>query len=200
MADAAPGSVETPPAIAPAADPTPAGKPPRITERPPRDRPRDRDPGPSPRRDPPKPTTPKPDEPKPIDPFAASVPPAKGASDEDKQKADFYVKLGKSALSSGNYVAAATNFNKAKGLNPKNAEAVAGLGEVALSQNSYSAAIRHLKSATRMRRSTRFFTLLGEAYLGAGNNGQAAEAFKRALQLDAANGRARRGYNEATGG
>jgi Tfp pilus assembly protein PilF len=41
------------------------------------------------------------------------------------------------------------------------------------------------------------FTLLGEAYLGTGNNAVAAEQFKKALQLDPENARAREGFNDA---
>jgi Tfp pilus assembly protein PilF len=42
------------------------------------------------------------------------------------------------------------------------------------------------------------FTLLGEAYLAAGQNKQAAENFKKALQIDPDNARARDGFNEAS--
>ena len=42
------------------------------------------------------------------------------------------------------------------------------------------------------------FTLLGEAYLNSGNNTLAAENFKKELQLDPENTRARDGYNEAS--
>jgi cytochrome c-type biogenesis protein CcmH/NrfG len=41
------------------------------------------------------------------------------------------------------------------------------------------------------------FTLLGEAYLGTGNNAAAADQFKKALQLDPDNTRAREGFNDA---
>ena len=45
-------------------------------------------------------------------------------------------------------------------------------------------------------KSSRMFTLLGEAYLDSGQNTTAAEDFKKALQLDPDNKRAREGYNE----
>ena len=35
--------------------------------------------------------------------------------------------------------------------------------------------------------------------MGAGSKGPAADAFKKALQIDPDNARAREGYNEATG-
>ena len=60
-------------------------------------------------------------------------------------------------------------------------------------------AISHLKKAAKLApRSSRVFTLLGEAYLNSGNNAVAADNFKKALQLDPENTRARDGYNEAS--
>jgi Flp pilus assembly protein TadD len=103
-------------------------------------------------------------------------------------------------LRKGNYVAAATNFNKARQINSSNAIAIAGLGEIALQQSQYGGAIKHLSRAVRLRRSARTYTLLGEAYLGAGQNAKAAKAFKTALKLNPDNPRAANGYNEATGG
>ena len=41
------------------------------------------------------------------------------------------------------------------------------------------------------------FTLLGEAYLSSNQNKQAADNFKRALQIDPDNARARDGFNQA---
>ena len=59
-------------------------------------------------------------------------------------------------------------------------------------------AIAHLKKASRLApKSSYVFTLLGEAYLGTGNNSAAADAFKKALQLDPDNTRARDGFNDA---
>jgi cytochrome c-type biogenesis protein CcmH/NrfG len=42
------------------------------------------------------------------------------------------------------------------------------------------------------------FTLLGEAYMNSGNNAQAVANFKKALQLDPDNSRAREGFNDAS--
>ena len=47
-------------------------------------------------------------------------------------------------------------------------------------------------------RSAQVQELLGEAYLNSGNSTQAAAQFKKALQLDPDNARARDGYNEAS--
>ena len=73
-----------------------------------------------------------------------------------------------------------------------------GLGEIALSQGAYAAAVGHLIKASKLRaQSTKIWTLLGEAYLGDGDRSKAAEAFKKALQVRPENARARDGYNEA---
>ena len=47
-------------------------------------------------------------------------------------------------------------------------------------------------------KNSKALTLLGEAYLASGNNTQAAAQFKKALQVDPDNARARDGYNEAS--
>jgi serine/threonine protein kinase len=125
---------------------------------------------------------------------------AKGSS-EDRQKAEFFAKLGDRDQASGDILGAATNYNKARELDPQNTTALIGLGEIALGQSSFEAAISHLRKAAKLRSSSgRVHTLLGEAYLGAGKATEAAASFKKALQLDPDNGRARDGYNEATGG
>ena len=129
-------------------------------------------------------------------PVAKTEPAKKG----DAGKADFYAKLGDRDLANGDFLGAATNFNKARELDGNNLTAIIGLGEIALSQGSTAAAIAHLKKATKLKSSSaRAHTLLGEAYLAAGQRSSAAASFKKALKLDADNARARDGYNEATG-
>ncbi len=122
-----------------------------------------------------------------------------GPADADAAQAEFYVKLGRTALAKGDAVGAATNFNKAREFDPKNPDAIGGLGEVALQQGYYEDAIVHLEAAGRLApRSGRLFTLLGQAYMGAGRPKKAGEAFKRALKVDPSNETARRGYEDAT--
>ena len=129
-----------------------------------------------------------------------SEPAGKPDGKPDAGKADFYAKLGDRDLANGDFLGAATNFNKARELDANNLTAIIGLGEIALSQGSTSAAIAHLKKATKLRSSSaRAHTLLGEAYLAAGQKSNAAASFKKALKIDADNARARDGYNEATG-
>ena len=134
----------------------------------------------------PKPRTPKPRRPKPRDPKPADVkPPAPTAtvSIEDKKQAEFHAQLGRRSLKDGDIVNAAKAFKKAKKLNPGNAIAITGMGEIALSQGRYGSAVNHLKKAAKRRsRSARTHTLLGEAYLGANKNKLAAASFKRGAQ------------------
>ena len=73
------------------------------------------------------------------------------------------------------------------------------MGEIALRQGLFGDAIAHLKKAARLApKSSRVFTLLGEAYLNNGQNALAADNFKKALLLDPDNAQARDGYNEAS--
>jgi eukaryotic-like serine/threonine-protein kinase len=144
----------------------------------------------------------------PIDPYGGDdtgggdkpAPEPKAGGQPDAGKADFYAKLGDRDLSNGDFLGAATNFNKARELDANNLTAIIGLGEIALSQGSTSAAIAHLKKATKLKSSSaRAHTLLGEAYLAAGQKSAAAASFKKALKIDPDNARARDGYNEASG-
>ncbi|HEY4180085.1 MAG TPA: protein kinase [Kofleriaceae bacterium] len=114
------------------------------------------------------------------------------------QKADFYANLGTQQLNAGDTGNAAANFQKALAIDARNANAITGMGDIALRQGLFADAIAHLKKASQLTRSARVFTLLGEAYLNSGNSAQAATAFKKALQIDPDNSRARDGYNEAT--
>ena len=144
------------------------------------------------------------DEPEPVAEKPEPEPEPEKTEPEEKSadpgKADFFAKLGERDLANNDFLGAATNFNKARELDPNNVAAIIGLGEIALGQGSATAAIGHLKKATRLRPSdSRAHTLLGEAYLAAGDNTAAAASFKKALQLDPDNARARDGYNEAAG-
>jgi cytochrome c-type biogenesis protein CcmH/NrfG len=74
------------------------------------------------------------------------------------------------------------------------------MGEVAMQQGLYTDAIRQLKRAAKLApRSARVYVLLGESHLNSGNASLAEQSFKKALQLDPDNVRARNGYNEAAG-
>lgn len=119
---------------------------------------------------------------------------------QDAKQAVFFSKMGQQALRSGDVFGAARHFKKALELDPRNADAIIGQGEIAYSQGSYTSAIAHFEKAARMRsRNAQVHVLLGQAYLGAGNNAKAAASFKRALHLRPGDTRAQRGYTEATG-
>ncbi len=124
----------------------------------------------------------------------------RGPTEADKTQAAEFASQGRRDLQSGDILGAASKFNKARSLNPRNAQAYLGLGEIALGQGAYAAAIGHLGKASKIRpRSARTWTLLGEAFLGTGNGTKAADAFKKALKINPDSARARNGYNEATG-
>ena len=133
-----------------------------------------------------------------VEPRAPAMQPSPGA---DSGKAEFYARMGDRDLANGDFLGAATNFNKARALDSNNASAVLGLGEIALSQGSIDAAISHLRRAAKLRPgSARAHGLLGEALLAAGRKQQAVASFKRALKIDPTDSRARTGLDEAGGG
>ncbi|HEY4239696.1 MAG TPA: protein kinase, partial [Kofleriaceae bacterium] len=133
----------------------------------------------------------------PSDPYGAGDPAPAG--DGGDKKSEFFANLGQQQLDSGDTVAAAASFKKALELDPKSLAGVTGMGEIAVRQGLFGDAIAHLTRASRMApKSDKVQTLLGEAYLGAGNNAQAAASFKKALQLNPENARARDGYEEAS--
>ena len=119
--------------------------------------------------------------------------------DTGEGKAGFFAQLGNSQLANGDTTGAASNFKKALELDPNNASAMIGMGDIALRQGLFGDAIAHLRRAAKFApRNAKVFVLLGEAYLNSGNSNEAAKQFKKALQLDPDNSRARDGYNEAS--
>jgi eukaryotic-like serine/threonine-protein kinase len=117
------------------------------------------------------------------------------------KKAEELATVGQQNMQRGDLAGAAASFKKAVELDGKNLIAVAGLGEIALQQGLFGDAIAHLTKASKLApRSARIQTLLGEALLNSGNREGAALAFKRALQIDPDNSRARDGYNDASSG
>jgi len=134
----------------------------------------------------------------PKDPYASTGDASPDGVNPDK-KAEFFANLGGQQLIAGDTAGAAANFKKAIELDGKNLAATLGMGEIALRQGLFGDAIAHLSRAGKLApRSSKAFTLLGEAYLNSGNSTQAAAQFKKALQLDPDNARARDGYNEAS--
>ena len=124
-----------------------------------------------------------------------------GGGDDPKPagSAEDFAREGQQQLSGGDATAAAVSFKKALELDPNNATATIGMGDIASRQGAYGAAIAHLSKAAKLAPKNAYvFTLLGEAYLRSGNVKDAAANFKKALQLDPNNARARDGYNEAS--
>ncbi len=144
---------------------------------------------------PPNPTKPVTNNPQ--DPYGDSTDVPADAS--PTQKAEALATIGQQQLGNNDTAGAAASFKKALELDPKNANAVIGMGEIALRQGLFGDAIAHLTKASHLApKSSKVFTLLGEAYLNSGNSKEAANNFKKALQLDPDNARARDGYNEAS--
>ena len=130
----------------------------------------------------------------PLDPYNTET----HTDDSGAQKAEFYANLGTQQLGNGDITSAAVSFKKASDLDPKNATAAIGLGEIAVRQGLYGDAVAHLNRAAKLApKNAKIYTLLGEAYLNSGQNKLAADNFKKALQIDPDNARARDGFNEA---
>ena len=118
------------------------------------------------------------------DPFASEPTPAKS----EAAQADFFIKLGRQKLGASDLSGAATSFNKAREFDPRSAEAVAGLGEVAFEQGDYSGAAVHLKQALRLSPNRpRYLVLLGQAYYKLGKPKDAVGEYKKALRADPSN-------------
>jgi tetratricopeptide (TPR) repeat protein len=119
-------------------------------------------------------------------------------SDSNRAQAEFLVKFGQNDLKTGDLASAQKNFNKAREFDNRNADAIAGLGEVALRQGAFGNAVAHLDAAARLApRSTRIQILRGQAHLGNNTLNEAAASFKAALKVDPDNEVARKGYEEA---
>lgn len=125
--------------------------------------------------------------------------PDPGPGAADRAQSQKLAQEGLAALRAGDILSAAGKLNRAIELYPKNAAAIAGLGEIALTQGAAQDAVHHLRRAANLRPTARTLTLLGEAYLALGDHEHAKAAFKKALQRDPDNVRARNGYNEAAG-
>ncbi len=117
------------------------------------------------------------------DPFAAAV----------SSELDTLVKNGKQKLAAGDLAQAQSAFAKAKGLDARNADAYAGLGEVAFEQGDYSTATSQLKQAVKLSPNrARFLVLLGQSYYKSGRAKEAVQEYRRALRIDPSNQEAQR--------
>jgi serine/threonine protein kinase len=130
----------------------------------------------------------------PVDPYHDG-PDANGGGGSAEQ----FATQGQQQLTNGDATNAAISFKKALELDPNNAVATLGMGDIASRQGLWGAAIGHLTKAARLAPKNAYvFVLLGEAYLRSGNTKDALANFKKALVLDPNSARARDGFNEAS--
>jgi len=125
------------------------------------------------------------------DPFADAAP-GKG------QQAEYFLKIGREKLDAGDVTNAMIQFKTARQIEPRNPDAVAGLGECAFEQGDYEGAVASLKQAVKIApRRTRFQVLLGQAFYKLGRTAEAIDAYKKALKQDPGNQEAQRSLEVA---
>ena len=185
-APAAPTPISTPtpaPTPTPISTPTPAPTPRALPAPAP----------PAPLRARPKPVAvakPAPAEPATPKGFADPFAPGTGSTNAEL---DALVKSGRQKLAAGELAQAQTAFSKARTLDGRNADAFAGLGEVAFEQGDYVSATNQLKQAVKLSPNrARFLVLLGQSYYKSGRAKEAAQEYRRALRIDPTNQEARR--------
>ncbi len=110
----------------------------------------------------------------------------KGAGD-GKAQAQALVKVGRERLAASDFSQAQGHFSQAQKLDPRNADAMAGLGEVAFEQGEYQAAASHLQKAVRLSNRSRYLVLLGQAYYKQGRIKESISEYKKALHVDPRN-------------
>src|SRR5262249_52281125 len=115
----------------------------------------------------------------PIDPYgqpqpttaaAGSTPPTPTTPTTEDAQAEGYVKMGRLFLQRQDYAKAAAAFNRAREHDPRNADAIAGLGQIAYHQGKYEDASVHFREAVRLAsQRASFHVWLGHSLLGAGH-------------------------------
>jgi serine/threonine-protein kinase len=140
----------------------------------------------------PKPREPKPREPKPREPEPAPEPERPTPAGVDPAVVQQHLGAARDALRRGAHAQAAAEFLAVRELDPRNADAIAGLGEVAFEQGHYQEATVHLKAALRLQpRRPGFHVLLGDAYYKLGKTRDAVAAYRAALKIQPNNEAAR---------
>ena len=100
--------------------------------------------------------------------------PAHSASEEQS---------GRQKLPGGDIGGASADFGKARELDPRSAEAVAGLGETAFEQGNYDEAIGRLRQASKLApRKLSYQVLLAQSLYKAGRHADAVDTCKRILK------------------
>jgi serine/threonine-protein kinase len=108
--------------------------------------------------------------------------PAAGGKPEKSGEVAALVSKGKQKLDDGEPEAAAASFERAVALDPKNVEAVGGLGEASFEQGNFDAAARHLGRAAKLSRRTTYRELLAQAQFKLGRYKDAAETCRGLLK------------------
>lgn len=129
----------------------------------------------------------------PVDPYG------KGSADPQPIHPDALAAEGYQALRAGSLGAAAAAFQRALDHDANHLDSLLGLSEVAMAQRRYPDAVVQLGRAVKLAPgNVRTHILLGEAQLNSDRPEAAMASFKRALQIDPDNARARDGFNEAS--
>jgi len=81
-------------------------------------------------------------------------------------------------------------FERALGIDPRSVRALAGLGILAIERRDHAEAQQHLRQACALEKDPGTLTLLGVALSNMGEDAEAEDAYRRAINLDP-------GYEEA---
>ncbi len=99
--------------------------------------------------------------------------------------ADGYLKAGRQKLNAGDVSGAIGQFSKAREIDGRSADALAGLGECAFEQSDYDGATAYLKQAVRIAPNrSRYLILLGQSYYKLGRFKEAVTEYRQALKFD----------------
>jgi Flp pilus assembly protein TadD len=95
-----------------------------------------------------------------------------------------HLAAGRDLLRRGAHAGAAAEFLAVREVDARNADAIAGLGEVAFEQGHYQEAAVHLKAAVRLQpRRPGFHVLLGNSYYKLGRTKDAITEYRAALKI-----------------
>jgi cytochrome c-type biogenesis protein CcmH/NrfG len=129
---------------------------------------------------------------------AFSDAPATPSGGTEVAQAEGYIKLGRVLLKNHDYAKATAAFNRAREHDPRNADAIGGLGQVSYGQGRYDEAAVHFRAALRLApQRASLHVWLGHALLGGGHARDAEAEYNAALKLEPQNGMAKQGLDAA---
>jgi cytochrome c-type biogenesis protein CcmH/NrfG len=106
--------------------------------------------------------------------------------------------MGRLFLQRQDYAKAAAAFNRAREHDPRNPDAIAGLGQIAYHQAKYEDATVHFRAAVRLAPNrASLHVWLGHSLLGSGHAREAESEYRAALQIEPSNGPAQQGLEAA---